>query len=246
MSAGASLHARVTARVGPLLVDVELDTAPGTLVVVGPNGAGKTSLLSLLLGVLPALRGKVEVGGAVLLDTDAGVDVPLEHRRLGYVPQDYALFSHLTVRGNIEFALASAEPELDRAARGRRIDALLGDLGLAAHGERRTQALSGGEKQRVALARALSIGPRALLLDEPLSALDVHSRREVRTFLAAHLGKLGLPTVVVTHDAADARALGHRIAVLEEGRITQAGTWEELTARPASPFVDELVASGGC
>lgn len=247
MSGVESLRARITARVGRLVVDVELDTAPGTLVVIGPNGAGKTSLLSLLLGVLPVERGRVAVGGTVLLDTDTNVDVPLEHRRLGYVPQDYALFPHLTVRENIEFALLSAPSRQDRSAhaRAQRLDTLLRDLGLEALGQRRTQTLSGGEKQRVALARALSIRPRALLLDEPLAALDVHSRREVRGFLAACLGKLALPTLVVTHDAADARLLGHRIAVLEAGRVTQTGTWEELAARPSSRFVEEFFASAG-
>ncbi len=243
MIGAESLRAFVTARVGRLVLDVEFDTAPGTLVLVGPNGAGKSTLLSLVLGVHPVGRGRVTVGETVLLDTNAAVDVPLEHRRIGYVPQDYALFPHLTVRGNLEFALASGSPRLDAATRARRVDALLHDLGLESHGDRRTQTLSGGEKQRVALARALSVSPRALLLDEPLAALDVHSRRDVRGFLAAYLGKLGLPTVVVTHDAADARVLGHSIAVLEAGRITQTGTWDELAARPASRFVEEFIGS---
>ncbi|KYF63548.1 molybdenum ABC transporter ATP-binding protein [Sorangium cellulosum] len=241
-----SLRARVTARIGRLRLDAELETGRGTLALVGPNGSGKTSLLSLLLGVLPVERGRVDVGGAVLLDTEAGVDVPVEERGIGYVPQDYALFPHLTVRENVAFAVrssASRRSGVDRAARAERVDAMLHELGVAALAHRRTQALSGGEKQRVALARALSVGPRALLLDEPLAALDVHSRREVRTFLAETLRALALPTVVVTHDAADARLLAHRVAVLEAGRVTQAGTWDELAARPASRFVEELVAS---
>lgn len=243
MNQTEGLRARITARVGRLAIDAELDSAPGTLVVVGPNGAGKSSLLSLVLGVLPVERGRVAVGEAVLLDTSTGVDIPLERRRLGYVPQDYALFPHLSVRENIAFALASAPTQLDRGARAERVDVILRDLGLEAHRDRRTQALSGGEKQRVALARALSVNPRALLLDEPLAALDVHSRREVRGFLADYLKKLGLPTIVVTHDAADARQLGHRIAVLEAGKITQTGIWDELAARPASRFVEEFVAA---
>lgn len=242
MNRTESLRARITARVGRLAIDAELDSAPGTLVVVGPNGAGKSSLLSLVLGVLPVEQGRVAVGETVLLDTSAGVDVPLERRSLGYVPQDYALFPHLSVRENIAFALTSAPTQLDRGARAERADVILRDLGLEAHRDRRTQTLSGGEKQRVALARALSVNPRALLLDEPLAALDVHSRREVRGFLADYLKTLGLPTIVVTHDAADARQLGHRIAVLEAGKITQTGTWDELAARPASRFVEEFVA----
>lgn len=242
MSAG-SLKARVTARIGSLFIDADLDTAPGTLVVVGPNGAGKSSLLGLLLGVLPVERGRVMIDGTALQDTAAKIHLPVEQRRLGYLPQDYALFPHLSVRENIRFALESAPEQLNRATRAERVEALLHDLGLAAHGERRTGTLSGGEKQRVALARALSVQPRALLLDEPLAALDVHSRQEVRKFLAAYLKKVALPTVVVTHDAADAQQLGHRIAVLEAGKITQTGTWADLAAQPASRFIEEFVAS---
>lgn len=253
------LRAQLRARVGRLLLQLELDTAEGTLVIVGPNGAGKSSLLGLLLGVLPVEQGRVEIGETLLLDTEQQIDVPLEQRRLGYVPQDYALFPHLNVRENIAFALASAPAALDAAAApstagpstagpnreglARRVDAMLNDLGLTALSERHVQTLSGGEKQRVALARALSIRPQALLLDEPLAALDVHARREVRAFLAAYLTQLGLPTIVVTHDASDARQLGQRIAVMEAGKITQVGRWDELVAQPASHFVAEFVAS---
>jgi molybdate transport system ATP-binding protein len=222
-----------------------VDTSGGTLVVVGPNGAGKTSLLSLLLGVLPCEHARIQVGDAVLLDTGAGIDVPLEERRLGYVPQDYALFPHLSVAENIAFAVRSGW-------RGRRqsplevdqqVNAALRQLGVTQLGGRSPQMLSGGEKQRVALARALSVRPRALLLDEPLAALDVHARREVRTSLAETLKALGLPTIVVTHDPADARLLGQRIMVLESGRVTQVGAWAELVDRPASRFVEEFVAA---
>ncbi len=235
----SGLSASVAAHVGRLAIDVDLDTGDGTLVLVGPNGAGKTTLLSLLLGALPVDRGRIEAGGAVLLDTAAGVDVPLERRRLGWVPQDYALFPHLGVRENVAFAVRSATGRDDPA----KVDAALSALGAGELADRPTGALSGGERQRVALARALAIEPRALLLDEPLAALDPLARREVRAYLAATLRRLALPTVVVTHDPADARALGARIAVLEAGRITQVGTWDELAARPASRFVEALVAA---
>lgn len=233
-----TLRARLEARIGRRSIDVEIDT-DGTLVVIGPNGAGKTSLLRLLLGERSVDRGRLEVDSAVLLDTDKAIDVPLEKRGLAYVPQDYALFPHLTVRGNVDFALASAGAT-DRVAR---IDVVLRDLELSALTDRKPHTLSGGEKQRVALARAISVRPRALLLDEPLAALDVHARRGVRDFLASYLKSVALPSVVVTHDPADARALGAKIAVLEEGRITQAGTWDELAEAPASSFVAEFVSS---
>jgi molybdate transport system ATP-binding protein len=237
------LVARIEANVGTLRIDLQLETGPGPLVVIGPNGAGKTSLLLLILGVLPVERGRVEVADTPLVDTAAGIDLPLEHRRLGYVPQDYALFPHLTVRQNVEFALASAREEPDRGRRLQRVAAVLGDLGITVLADRRTRSLSGGEKQRVALARALCVRPHALLLDEPLAALDVHARRGVRAFLSSYLRELGLPTLVVTHDAADAQRLGSQIVVLEAGRVTQRGAWADLVRAPASKFVEEFVAS---
>jgi molybdate transport system ATP-binding protein len=214
----------------------------GTLAIIGPNGAGKTTLLSLLLGALPVQRGRIVASGAVLLDTKTGVNVAIEQRRIGFVPQDYALFPHLSVRENIEFALGSGQPKLARAARSERARSVLHDLGLSAQAEQRPVTLSGGAKQRVALARALSVNPRALLLDEPLAALDVRARREVRAFLSSYLSNLSMPAVVVTHDAADARVLARRVAVLEAGRITQIGTWQELVQNPATAFVREFVA----
>ena len=243
-SQGASgLVARIEAHVGELHIDLQLETGHGPLVLIGPNGAGKTSVLSLVLGALRVARGRIEVDGTALVDTSAGVDVPLEHRRLGYLPQDYALFPHLRVRENIEFALASTPAAPAPAAHAQRVAAMLRDLALEPYAERHPRSLSGGEKQRVALARALCVEPRALLLDEPLAALDVHARREVRTFLGNYLRALGLPTLIVTHDAADAQELATQIVVLEAGRVTQLGTWDELARDPASRFVAEFVAS---
>jgi molybdate transport system ATP-binding protein len=237
----ARLHARLAGSIGALAFELELDCAEGPLVVVGPNGAGKTSLLLLLLGALRPARGRFEIGEQLLFDSAAGVDVPLEARRLGYVPQHYALFPQLSVRENIEFALASsAVPRRSRELRERAC-AALAELQLEALAERRASALSGGEKQRVALARALSVRPRALLLDEPLAAFDIAARRPTRAFLASYLARLSLPTIIVTHDAADAQALGQRIAVLEAGRIVQTGSWAQLAAQPASEFVREFL-----
>ncbi len=241
MSEAPRLTARLRARAGTLALDVELALGESPLVLVGPNGAGKTSVLSALLGVLPLDSGHIQLGGRVLFDDAAGIDVPLEARQLGYVPQDYALFPHLSVRQNLEFALRSSGVRGKEV--GERALRVLSDLELTALSQRRATALSGGEKQRVALARALSVRPRALLLDEPLAALDVSARRETRAFLAGYLRRLALPTLVVTHDPADARALGGQIAVLEAGRIVQTGSWEELHAQPGSEFVRELLSA---
>lgn len=231
------LYARVSARIGTLQLDAELAAESGPLVVIGPNGAGKTSLLSLLLGALSPERARIVVGDTVLVDTEQKIALPIGERRLGYVPQDYALFPHMTVRENVSFAVRCA------GLRAGSADDLLTQFGVEALAERRPIGLSGGEKQRVALARALSVQPRALLLDEPLAALDVHARREVRQLLAATLQRLALPTLIVSHDPLDARTLGTRIAVLEAGKITQLGSWAELAAKPATHFVSEFVRS---
>ena len=221
-------------------MDVRLDTGGGPLVLVGPNGAGKTTLLLMLLGIRRPESGRIVVGGVTVFDSERRIDVAVEQRRLGYVPQDYALFPHMTVRENVEFARVS-RANGDRVA--ARVDCrrVLEDFGLSLLGERKTADLSGGEKQKVALARALAANPRALLLDEPLAALDATARREVRAFLASYLAKLDLPAVLVTHDPVDAAVFGHRIAVLERGCIVQIGTWDELRASPASAFVEQFV-----
>jgi molybdate transport system ATP-binding protein len=230
----------VRATIGALPLAVALTTDGGPLIVVGPNGAGKTSALLLALGVLRPAAGRVVLGGDVLFDSATGTDVAAEDRRIGYLPQDYGLFPHLTAAANIEFALGCRGGA--RSGHRDRARALLADLEIGALADRRPATLSGGERQRVALARALAIEPRALLLDEPLAALDVGARRAVRGFLAATLARLGLPAIVVTHDAADAVALGDRIAVIESGRLVQTGSLADLRAAPASPFVAAFAA----
>jgi molybdate transport system ATP-binding protein len=211
---------------------------------VGPNGSGKTSLLKLILGVLRPERGRVVLDGEPLFDSESGLDLPIEGRRLGYVPQGFGLFPHLTVVENVEFGL-NGDPALASApARRERALSLLAELEVGALAGRRPSVLSGGERQRVALARALGRRPRALLLDEPLAALDAGGRKRVRSFLAASLERLGLPAVIVTHDPRDAEALAGTIAVIEAGQLVQLGTLEELRAKPWSPFVEEFQASG--
>lgn len=226
------------ARLGALSLDAAAEVGKETLCLVGPSGAGKTSLLRLLLGVTKPEGGRVRVESDVLYDSDAGIDLPPERRGLGYVPQDYALFPHLSAKQNVAFGLRATH--LAESERRAAVDALLDRFGLRELADRKPALLSGGERQRVALARALATRPRALLLDEPLSALDVARRRSVRASLAEHLRSTGLPTIVVTHDPVDAAALGQRIAVMEAGRIVQVGTFDELASRPASTFVAEF------
>lgn len=228
----------VEAAVGSLALSAALPEDGGTTVVVGPNGAGKSTLLECILGVVRPTGGRIALGGEVLFDAERGVDVPTEARRIGYVPQRYALFRHMTVADNVGFGVRGVSAEERRG----RVRALLDDLDIAHLADRRAPSLSGGEAQRVALARALAIRPRALLLDEPMAALDAGARRKVRSFLAERLARVGIPTVVVSHDDADVRAFGGRVAVIEEGRVVQLGPHDELRRAPATEFVRELLA----
>jgi len=212
--------------------------SPGMNLLVGPNGAGKTSVLMLILGALAPDRGRVSLDGAALYDRDARIDVPLERRRIGFVPQRYALFPHLDVLGNVAYGV----PAPARAERDRRAREALAELDVAALAARRPAQLSGGEMQRVALARALAGRPRALLMDEPLAALDVSVRRDVRRFLADRLRALAMPTVLVTHDVADAEALDGDLVVIEGGAVVQRGRLADLAARPQTDFVRQFVA----
>jgi molybdate transport system ATP-binding protein len=186
----------------------------------------------MLLGILTPQRGRIALDGRALFDAEQRIDLPPEERRLGYVPQDYALFPHLDVAGNVAFGLP-------RRGRRERLQQSLEALQIAHLARRPVQTLSGGERQRVALARALAPQPRALLLDEPFAALDAQARRLLRAQLAAQLAQWRLPALIISHDAADA-ALAARIVVLERGRIAQEGSLPELLDRPATPFVQEL------
>ncbi len=206
-------------------VDLELAAGRETVALVGPSGAGKTTVLRAISGLTRPDRGRIELDGSVLFDSETGIDIAPEHRRVGFVFQDYALFPHMTVEQNVGYA-------------GReRVGELLERLGIARLAKARPGSLSGGERQRVGLARALARDPAVLLLDEPLSALDAHTRLAVRGELRELLESFDLPTLLVTHDYEDAAALAGRIGVLVEGRLLQVGTPEELIAAPADPFV---------
>ncbi len=234
-----ALDVDVEGAVGTLPIRVAFRTADRPLVLVGPNGAGKTSTLLFIAGGLDPARGRIVLGETRLLDREAGVDLPAERRAIGFVPQRYALFPHLDVLHNVAYGISA--PRAERLDRARQALADLEAGGLAA---RQPRELSGGEAQRVALARALAARPRALLLDEPLAALDAGLRRETRRFLAERLRAWSLPTVVVTHDRADAEALEGDVLVLEAGAVVQRGRIDELIAAPRTPFVRELVGAG--
>jgi len=224
---------------GTFELDGRLEVARGeTLALVGPSGAGKSTCLGIMAGLLRPLRARVECAGEVWNDSERGVFLPPERRRVGMLFQEYALFPHLTIQQNVAYGpRARGRSSADAAALASR---WIERLGLKGFGGRRVATLSGGERQRVALARALAAEPRLLLLDEPFGSLDVATRGTVRAELRGFLGECGLPTVIVTHDAVDALALGDRIAVLEAGRVTQVGTRAQLVSEPRSAFVAEL------
>lgn len=234
---GAVLEAEIQGRVGRLALDVQFTVGPGTSLLAGPNGAGKTSLLHLLLGLRRPEHGRIVLGGRVLFDSAAGIDLPPEQRRLGYVPQDAALFPHLDVVGNVAFGLEARRPELPARARRREAEALLERVGAAGLIRLRSGTLSGGERQKVALARALAAAPRALLLDEPTASLDASSKEETRLFLRHLLGAMGIPTLLVTHDSGDSCGNEQPILVLQAGKITHRATLEQLRSPSASAFV---------
>ena len=225
---------------GPLAgfdFDVQLRIDAEPVALVGPSGAGKTTLLLALLGLRTPLAGHVALGERVLFDALAGIDVAPEQRQLGYVPQHHGLFPHLDVLDNVAFGLACGAQPLGKLARRARAREVLQQLTLLHLAARWPRDISGGEAQRVALARAVAVEPAALLLDEPLAALDAMTRQEVRQWLQQALQTLQIPTLLVTHDAGDARALAPRVVVLERGRVMQQGSVEALATHPATPFV---------
>ena len=215
-------------------LNVKHGVAPGeTLAIVGPNGAGKTTLLHALAGLLPIEYGWVTLDDSLWEATAKSISLPPEERRVGLVFQEDRLFPHLDLLQNIRFGVpqrdaAAALDWLKRVALDDRTQDLPGQL-------------SGGERQRVALARALAAEPAVLLMDEPLAAVDASERPMMRSWIKHHLSAFAGPRVLVTHDTIDAFTLADRIAVLENGRITQHGTAAEICARPATRFVADLI-----
>lgn len=222
--------------VGSLRLEVDLRSQTAVTCLVGPNASGKTTVLRAIAGADLGLTGEIRLLDEVLFSSATTTNVPAELRRIGYVPQGYGLFPRMTAHQNVAFGLRGTEGAASRA-----LDML--ELVEAAHlADRMPARLSGGERQRVALARALAMKPAAILLDEPLAALDPRSRRQTREFLVSFLSDTGCPALVVSHDVRDARALGGTVAVMERGRITQQGTLQALCEMPATEFVAEFCA----
>jgi ABC-type sulfate/molybdate transport systems ATPase subunit len=218
----ASLRINLAVPTRSFELAVALEVGRETVALVGPSGAGKTTVLRAVAGLVRPSRGTVECDGTLWFGP--GTNLRPEQRSVGFVFQEYALFPHLTVEQNVRFG-------------GGAVDGLLERLGIADLTRAKPRDLSGGERQRVALARALARRPQVLLLDEPMAALDPHTRATVRGELRDLLHELGLPALLVTHDFEDAAALADRVGVLVDGKLRQVGTPAELLAEPADPFV---------
>jgi ABC-type sulfate/molybdate transport systems ATPase subunit len=209
------------------------------LVLAGESGSGKTTMLRMIAGLDRADAGSIEINGT-LMDNATGVFVPAEHRGLGMVFQDFALWPHLSCLDNVALALPQAARRRDAAAL-----ALLERLGVGALAPRRPAQLSGGQQQRVGIARALAAKPKLLLLDEPLSSLDLATREHLREALSETVQAAGISAVLVSHDPEDCWKLADKVAVLEAGVIRQYGTPQELWEAPASPYIARFTGAVG-
>ena len=214
---------------------VDVTVADGEFfTLVGPSGCGKTTTLRTIAGLEEPTSGTVHVGG----ESMAGV--PPEDRDVGIVFQNYALFPHMTVAENVAYGLRFRDPP-EGKSEDERVRELLELVDMADYGDRMPEELSGGQQQRVALVRALAPGPRLLLLDEPMSALDARLRERLRRQVRTIQSELGVTTVYVTHDQEEALAVSDRVAVMNGGRVEQVGTPQEIYHRPETPFVAEFV-----
>ena len=209
-------------------LELALEVGDETVALVGPSGAGKTTVLRAIAGLARPDRGGISCGEEAWFDSNLKVDLPPEERSVGLVFQEYALFPHLDVRRNVSFGGS------------RNVNELLERFRIGHLAQARPAQLSGGERQRVALARALARDPSVLLLDEPLSALDAHTKERVRGELHELLADCALPTLLVTHDFEDAATLADRVGVIVEGRLVQVAEPTELVAFPADAFVASL------
>ncbi|HVN36304.1 MAG TPA: ABC transporter ATP-binding protein [Casimicrobiaceae bacterium] len=225
-----------------ILKGVSMTLNPGEVVaLLGASGSGKTTILRSVAGLEQPSRGRISIGGSVLFDGAAGIDLPVEKRNLGLVFQSYALWPHRTVFENVAYGLrlrGTAPSEIER-----RVNEALGNLGLGALAQRLPHQLSGGQQQRVAIARALVYNPPVVLMDEPLSNLDAKLREEARAWLRELIVRLGLSALVVTHDQTEAMAMSDKILLLNFGQIEQQGTPDEMYNQPQTRFSAEFMGS---
>src|SRR5580693_3552438 len=218
------------------VLDLSFEITAGITIVFGSSGAGKTTLLDCIAGLATPDSGKITIGNRVLCDLARGTSLPVQHRKIGYVFQDLALFPHLTVQKNIEYGLSG----VNKSERQKKSDAILESFRISHPRARKPAEISGGERQRVALARALVTNPCVLLLDEPLAALDAFTKSKILEDLRRWNQAHGIPILYVTHTREEVIALGERVLVMEEGRIIAQGTPHEVLSAPLQETVAQL------
>ena len=234
-----SLEIHIEKKLPEFSLQVDFTSSGGPLSILGASGAGKTMLLRSIAGLERPDRGRIALNGRVLLDSEAGIQIPARERRIGLLFQDYALFPHRTAAENITFGLRA----LPREEQRRRAATAMQQMHIAGLEHRYPREISGGEQQRLALARALATEPEALLLDEPLSALDTHLRSHMEAQLQETFAAFPRPTLLVTHNIEEAYRLGRELLVLSRGRVAAIGAKEEIFRRPPSLEVARLT---GC
>ncbi|WP_413737161.1 ABC transporter ATP-binding protein [Sodalis sp. RH21] len=226
----------------PVLKGVSMQLRRGEVVsLLGPSGSGKTTLLRAVAGLEKPTQGKIVIGRNTVYDGSPRSEIPAEERNLGLVFQSYALWPHKTVFDNVAYPLQLRK--VSSAEITQRVQAVLDQLGLGHLGKRHPHQLSGGQQQRVAIGRALVYNPPVILLDEPLSNLDAKLREEARVFLRELIIKLGLSALMVTHDQNEAMAISDRILLLNNGKIEQQGTPQEMYGTPSTLFTAEFMGS---
>ena len=232
-----NLQVRIWKRLGGFLLDVDFQAPLGVTALFGPSGSGKTQTLRCIAGLTRPDEGRIVAKSRVLLDTSTRVNLPARERRVGYVLQQYALFPHLNVAGNVAYGLA----RWPHSRRDERVVELLALVGLDGYEHRYPRELSGGQQQRVALARALAPMPDLLLLDEPFAAVDALTRVQLRRELRELHELTGVPMVLVTHDLIEVRQLAGFVVLYEEGRVLQSGEPDAVLASPENDRVAALL-----
>jgi ABC-type Fe3+/spermidine/putrescine transport system ATPase subunit len=235
---GSMISCEIKKQLRDFELDIRFELGNGTLVIVGKSGCGKSTTLKAIAGLITPDQGRIEVGETIYFDRQSKINITPEDRGIGFLFQSYALFPHLDVFDNVAYGLAARK--ISKKEQLSRVEETLHSLGITHLSKSMPSELSGGEQQRVALARAIVVKPKLLMLDEPLSALDVTTHSRVRSELKKTLSALNIPSIIVTHDYEDAISLGERILVMDKGSVIQEGTANDLLTKPRSSFVADF------